>query len=73
MRYLGLEPGCVSPFGLFNDTEHDVHLFLDRRLREAETLSFHPNDCTGTIVISQENFKKYLSIIGNTFEFLKLY
>ena len=28
-----------------NDTEHHVHLFLDCHLKEAETLSFHPNDC----------------------------
>ena len=28
MKYLGLEPGSVSPFGLINDQEHHVHLFL---------------------------------------------
>ena len=32
-RYLGLEPGSVSPFGLINDAEHHVHLFLDRHLQ----------------------------------------
>lgn len=72
-KYLGLLPGSVSPFGLINDKENHVHLFLDETLQNAESLSFHPNDCTGTVVISQENFRKYLSVIGNTFEFLKLY
>lgn len=73
MKYLGLEPGSVSPFGLINDTEHHVHLFLDANLQHAETLSFHPNDCRGTVVISLHDFENYLSIVGNTYEYIKLY
>lgn len=73
MRYLGLEPGSVSPFGLINDEEHHVHLFLDETLQQADCLSFHPNDCRGTVVISREAFQSYLQQIGNTFEYLSLY
>lgn len=72
MRYLGLEPGSVSPFGLINDTEHHVHLFLDSRLQQAETLSFHPNDCRGTVVINRTEFERYLKIVGNTYEYIDL-
>lgn len=72
MRYLGLEPGSVSPFGLINDTENHVHLFLDDCLQHAETLSFHPNDCRGTVVIDNAAFRKYLETVGNTYEFLEL-
>ena len=70
MRYLGLEPGSVSPFGLINDRERHVILFLDSRLQEAATLSFHPNDCRGTVVISQEAFRQYLASVGNTVEYI---
>lgn len=73
MRYLGLEPGSVSPFGLINDADHHVYLFLDSHLKEAETLSFHPNDCRGTVVIKREDFERYLSIVGNEYEYLDLY
>ncbi len=73
MRYLGLEPGSVSPFGLINDTEHHVILFLDENLLAADTLSFHPNDCRGTVVIRREDFERYLSIVGNTYEYMALY
>lgn len=69
-KYLGLEPGSVSPFGLINDTQHHVILFLDKKIKNAPTLSFHPNDCTGTIVISQEMFEKYLATIGNEIEWI---
>ena len=73
MRYLGLEPGSVSPFGLINDTENHVILFLDENLQQAQSLSFHPNDCTGTVVISRSEFQRYLDTIGNTYEFMSLY
>lgn len=73
MKYLGLEPGSVSPFGLINDEEHHVHLFLDENLREAPSLSFHPNDCRGTVVISHEAFEQYLKEVGNTYEYITLY
>ena len=52
-RYLGLEPGSVSPFGLINDEESHVHLFLDKNLERAESLSFHPNDSRGTVEIGR--------------------
>ena len=72
-RYLGLQPGSVSPFGLINDKEHEVILFLDKNLQQASALSFHPNDCRGTVVISREAFEAYLRTVGNRVEYLELY
>ena len=72
-RYLGLLPGSVSPFGLINDEESHVHLFLDRNLLDRPALSFHPNDNRATVVISREEFERYLSLVGNTYEYIELY
>ena len=72
-KYLGLQPGSVSPFGLINDTENHVHLFLDENLKNESSLSFHPNDNRATVVISNEEFMRYLSMVGNTFEFIEMY
>ena len=72
-KYLGLKPGSVSPFGLINDENHEVHLFIDKNLLNAPRLSFHPNDNTGTIIISQEDFIKFLEAMGNSYEFVELY
>ncbi len=72
-KYLGLEPGSVSPFGLINDEAHHVLLFLDAALQQAETLSFHPNDCRGTVVIRRQDFERYLQSVGNTYEYMELY
>jgi Ala-tRNA(Pro) deacylase len=73
MKYLGVEPGSVSPFGLINDSENHVHLFIDEKLGRCERLTFHPNVNTASLVISKIDFLKFLEYSGNSYEFLKLY
>ncbi len=70
MKYLGVKPGSVSPFGLINDEEHHVHLFLDQQLKTADKISFHPNDNTASLVLPYSNFIKYLEYLGNTYEYI---
>ena len=72
-KYLGLQPGSVSPFGLINDVDNHVHLFLDENLKKENSLSFHPNDNRATVVISNDEFMHYLSLVGNTYEFIDMY
>jgi len=72
-KYLGLEPGSVSPFGLINDQDNHVHLFIDDKLKEYERLAFHPNVNTASLVILKSDFLRFLEYSGNTWEFLKLY
>jgi Ala-tRNA(Pro) deacylase len=67
-----VEPGSVSLFGLINDEEDHVYVFLDEKLRDVERLSFHPNDNSASLVITGEGFHKFLEWSGNGFEFLKL-
>jgi Ala-tRNA(Pro) deacylase len=72
-KYLGVEPGSVSPFGLINDTGNHVHLFIDEKLKESERLTFHPNVNTASLVISKADFLKFLTHTGNSYEFIRLY
>lgn len=72
-KYLGVEPGSVSPFGLINDRENHVHMFIDEKLSESDRLAFHPNLNTASLVISKPDFLKFLAYTGNTYEFIKLY
>ena len=73
MKYLGVERGSVSPFGLINDTEKHVHLFIDEKLNDFDRLAFHPNLNTATIIVSKSDFLRFLDYIGNSYEFIKLY
>jgi Ala-tRNA(Pro) deacylase len=72
-KFLGLKAGSVSPFGLINDMENHVHLFIDENLKKVEKISFHPNDNTATLIISIHDFYKFLKWSGNSFEFIQLY
>ncbi len=72
-KYLELEPGSVTPFGLINDQKNHVYLFIDKELEKAEKVGFHPNVNTATLVISMNDFIRFLDWSGNGYEFLELY
>lgn len=71
MRYLGLEPGAVSVFGLINDAEDHVNVVVDEDLKNAEAVNFHPNVNTATIGISFSDFERFLSWCRNPVRFLR--
>jgi len=72
-KYLGVEAGSVTPFGLINDSEKHVYLFLDANLKKSEKISFHPLVNTASVVIAFADFIKFLDWTGNSYEFLELY
>jgi len=72
-RYLGLGAGSVSAFGIINDHENHVHLFIDEALKSSKRISFHPNENNATLVISFASFLRFLESSGNSYEFIALY
>ena len=66
MRYLGLETGAVSPFGLINDKEKEVRIILDQDLKDAERVNFHPNVNTVTVGVGFKDFERYLAWCENS-------
>jgi Ala-tRNA(Pro) deacylase len=73
MKYLGLTPGSVTPFGLINDYEHHVHVFFDQNLSKSKAISFHPGINTASIIVKWEDFIKFMNWTTNSFEFITLY
>ncbi|MFH2142482.1 MAG: prolyl-tRNA synthetase associated domain-containing protein [Bacteroidota bacterium] len=73
MKYLAINPGSVSPFGLINDITHHVYLFIDENLQSAERISFHPNINTATLTVAFPDFIRFLEWTKNGFEFVRLY
>ena len=65
MRYLGITPGSVSPFGLLNDAERHVRVYIDREVMQATRVTFHPNDNRATLMLSVADFKRYLQRVGH--------
>jgi Ala-tRNA(Pro) deacylase len=71
-RWLDLEPGAVSPFGLINDQTHQVDVVCDEALKSSAGLGFHPNVNTATLEIALADFETFLASRGNTVRWLKL-
>lgn len=61
---LGVDPGSVSPFGLLNDTEKEMEVYVDSEVYNAEIVGFHPNRNTATLELSREMFWKFLELLG---------
>ena len=73
LKYLGVTPGSVTPFGLINDAGHHVHVFLDHNLLKSKMISFHPCINTASIIVKWEDFLKFMEWTTNTFEYITLY
>jgi Ala-tRNA(Pro) deacylase len=71
-RYLGLEPGAVSPFGLINDQKKEVKVIVDQDLKKAGLVNFHPNVNTVTLGLSYADFERFLAWCGNEVRLLRL-
>ena len=64
-EHLHVHRGSVSPFAfLFEKQGRDAPLLIDEDIFKMPKVKFHPCDNTATVVISTEDFKKYLSSIG---------
>lgn len=72
MRYLGVEPGSVSPLALINDEENAVQVYIDTSLESAEQITVHPNRNDATLVISMDDFTRFLDATGNPVEYILL-
>lgn len=60
-KYLGLQSGLVSPFGLLNDTSKSVIFISSKHLSPATIIGIHPNDNTATVWLA---FSDLLSLLS---------
>ena len=68
--HLGVTPGSVSPFGLIHNSDHAVRVVIDRDLKEASRVSFHPNINTVTLTVSSVDFVRFLESCGNSVQYV---
>ncbi|UCD78669.1 MAG: prolyl-tRNA synthetase associated domain-containing protein [Desulfobacterales bacterium] len=71
-NYLGITPGSVTLFAIFNDPRHEVELIVDETLWEAEAFQFHPLVNTSTLVISRGNLKRFIAKTGHQVRLLDI-
>ena len=61
---LGLKKGAISAVGLLNDAAHRVHVAIDGDILKEERLLIHPGVNTASLVITTDDLKRLLSLLG---------
>jgi Ala-tRNA(Pro) deacylase len=61
---LGVTPGSVTPFGLINDTDHQVTFLLDKDLMEHDVVNFHPLRNDMTVSVPRSHFLTFFEKLG---------
>ncbi len=64
-EHLGVEPGPVTPFGLFNNRTLTVTAVFDETMLMANPLNFHPLENTATTAISSADLMKFAAACGH--------
>ena len=67
---LNLTPGSVSLFGMIYS--NSVFLIIDKDLWNAESVGFHPNINTSTIVLDHNNLEKFYNSLKTKKEIIEL-
>lgn len=70
-QYLGVTAGCVSPFGLLNDSENAVTVVLDSKLTGLTKLGVHPNVHDATVWLSFEDLQRAILATGHQVQILE--
>lgn len=71
-QYLGVTAGCVSPFGVLNDTQNAVTVIFDSKLAGLPKLGVHPNIHNATVWLSFEDLCKAIQKAGNTIQIIEI-
>ena len=64
-QLLSTIPGSVSAMELLFDTEHKVHLVIDRDLLKDEYSSGHPGISTSTLKLKREDLLRFVQSTGH--------
>lgn len=71
-KYLKLENGYVSPFGVINDESRSVIFVFDREVENQQKVGFHPNTNKATVYLAFKDVKKIIEDHGNDVVFIRL-
>ena len=62
---LDVHRGSVSPFAYLNEKDnYSAPLLIDREVWNASKVKFHPCDNTATVVLSLDDFKKFVASLN---------
>jgi Ala-tRNA(Pro) deacylase len=69
LELLRLTPGSVTVLGLVNDQRHQVELWIDQEIWQAEYFLCHPLVNTATLVLSKADLLRFFKLTGHILHF----
>ncbi|MDX8539766.1 prolyl-tRNA synthetase associated domain-containing protein [Mesorhizobium abyssinicae] len=72
MELLGVIPGAVTVFGLINDSERRVKVFLDQELMSHAVINAHPLTNEATTSIASADLVRFVEATGHDAAILKV-
>ena len=73
INIMNLTPGSVTPFGILNDKELKVHVFIDEDFAENPCLiGIHPNENTATVWMKTNDLIDIIKEHGNTVDVVQI-
>ena len=71
-KYLGLNKGSVTPFGVLNDSTCKVTVVLDEDILSFEQIGVHPNENTATVLLKPQDLEAIIKKHGNEILHIKI-
>ncbi len=71
-KYLKVEKGSVSPFGVIYDTERELEIYFDADLKNEEIVGCHPNDNRATVFLKFSDLVSFIKSCGHTITYIKV-
>lgn len=69
---LSLGRGFVSPFGILNNEDRCVKVFIDDKIKDEIRIGVHPNENTSTIYIATKDIESIIKKHGNFVEYIHI-
>lgn len=71
MRLLGVTRGSVTMMGLVHDEAHQVELWIDSQIWQAEEFLSHPLVNSATLIISKPELERFFELTGHQPKFFE--
>ena len=72
MEKMQLPPGVVSLFGLLNNPEKDIKIYLDKDMLSEKIVTFHANDNSKTVFITMDAMYQFITNMGYEYKIIDL-
>lgn len=72
LEFLGVTPGAVTAFGVFNDIDQNVTIIFDEALLRHDVINAHPLTNEATTSIKREDLLRFVEATGHPVSILKL-